>query len=91
MYKNPVNNGIYYQTHFLQQTLPPFLAEKLVEVVEVDVTLLVVVLVCVLEVVVKVMVDDVDVVLATSKKLHLLKASTYWGFFATSPMMNDHK
>jgi len=42
-------------------------------VVEVDVTLLVVVLVCVLEVVVKVMVDDVDVVLATSKKLHLFK------------------
>ena len=42
-----------------------FSAEKLVEVVEVDVTLLVVVLVCVLEVVVKVMVDDVDVVLAT--------------------------
>ena len=68
MYKNPVNTGIYYQTHFLQQKKMPFLAETLVEVVEVDVTLLVVVLVCVLEVVVKVMVDDVDVVLATSKK-----------------------
>ena len=52
-----------------------FSAEKLVEVVEVDVTLLVVVLVCVLEVVVKVMVDDVDVVLAT--RSHHFKCSTY--------------
>ena len=85
MYKNPVNNGIYYQTHFLQPTLPPFLAEKLVEVVEVDVTLLVVVLVCVLEVVVKVMVDDVDVVRATSKKLHLLKSQHLLGVLCHIP------